>query len=269
MKIRVNEGDVEISDGTKVGQVRDSKKPGADVLIRNGFPAAEDTVLREGDDLVFIRRGERPGAGELEALLVARHTPGVHESLKRGRVGIAGLGGLGSAVALALARSGVGSLVLADFDVVEPSNLNRQQFSVGQIGMAKSEALRANVLEANPYVEVRIETVELTAHNVPALFDGVQVLVEAFDRADAKAMLIDAALTGMKGVPVVSASGVAGFGPANTIVTRRLARDLYVVGDGISEARPGRGLMAPRVGVAASHQANAVLRLLLGEDPLS
>ena len=149
------------------------------------------------------------------------------------------------------------------------SDRPEQHFSVGQIGMAKSEALRANVLAANPYVEVRIENVVLTADNVPAVFEGVQVLVEAFDRADAKAMLIDTALGKMKGVPVVSASGVAGFGPANAIVTRRLARDLYVVGDGTSEAMPGRGLMAPRVGVAASHQANAVLRLLLGEDPVS
>jgi sulfur carrier protein ThiS adenylyltransferase len=268
MKIRVNEKEYEADEGTTVEDIRLRTKPEADVVIHNGFPALEGATLLPGDEVVLIRRGETPPREELEGLLAARHTPGVHARLKGGRVGIAGLGGLGSAVAVALARMGVGGLVLADFDVVEPSNLNRQQFFVEQIGLSKTEALGQNLSRINPFVNLRLHRVVLSPDNVPDLFSGVQVIVEAFDRAEAKAMLIDTVLTRMKGVAVVSASGLAGFGSANDIVTRRLARDLYVVGDERSEAKPGEGLMAPRVGVAAHHQANAVVRLLLGEDPL-
>ena len=268
MRIRVNERDYDTDEGVTVEEIRRQVKPGADVIIRNGFPAPAGTTLHPGDEVVLIRRGEKPRPEELEALLVARHTPGVHARMKEGRVGIAGLGGLGSAVAVALTRMGVGSLVLADCDVVEPSNLNRQQFFLGQVGTAKTEALRENLSQINPFVDLEVHTVELTPENVPVLFSGVQIVVEAFDRAEAKAMLIDTVLKEMHGVAVVCASGLAGHGPANSIVTKRLARDLYVVGDEVTEARPGEGLMAPRVGVAAHHQANAVIRLLLGEDPL-
>ena len=268
MKIRLNEKEITVGEGTVVEEVRRQVKPDADVVIQNGFPAPEGALLREGDELVLIRRGEEPTREELESLLTARHTPGVHARVKKGRVAVAGLGGLGSAVAVALARTGVGGMILADFDVVEPSNLNRQQYFLEQAGLPKTEALAANLLRINPFVEVTTHSVEVTAGNAPALFAGADVVVEAFDRAEAKAMLIDSILRTMPGVPVVAASGLAGFGPSDRIVTRRRAKDLYVVGDEVSEAGPGEGLMAPRVGVAAHHQANAVLRLLLGEDPV-
>lgn len=268
MKIRVNEQQVEVGEGATVEEVRRRVKPDADVVIRNGFPAPGGALLREGDGLVLIRRGKHPDRQELESLLVARHTPGVHEKMKQGKVGVAGLGGLGSAVAVALARMGVGRLVLADFDVVEPSNLNRQQYFLEQVGRPKTEALAENLARINPFVGVSLHNLEITPQNAPSLFAGVHVVVEAFDRAEAKAMLIDTVLREMPGVPVVAASGLAGFGPADGIVTRRVADNLYVVGDEVSEARPGEGLMAPRVGVAAHHQANAVVRLLLGVNPL-
>jgi len=191
----------------------------------------------------------------------------VHEKVKKSRVGVAGLGGLGSAVAVALARTGVGGMILVDYDVVEPSNLNRQQFFLEQVGTPKTEALAANLHRINPFVEVRTHSVVVTRQNACSLLAGADVVVEAFDRAEAKAMLIDAVLRGMEGIPVVAASGLAGFGPADRIATHRRAKNLYVIGDEVTEARPGEGLMAPRVGVAAHHQANAVLRLLLGEDP--
>lgn len=267
MKIRVNEREAEVPGGSTVAQVRAQVKPAADVLIRNGFPSREEDILREGDALVLIRRGERPSPEELEAVLAARHTPGVHARVRTGRVGIAGLGGLGSAVAVALARLGIGELVLADGDVVEPSNLNRQHYFIEQIGLLKTEALAENLVRINPRVALALHPVELTPENIPVLFAGVRVVVEALDRAAAKEMLIRTVLERMPGTPVVAASGLAGAGPANDVRTRRLAQDLYVIGDEISEARPGVGLMAPRVGVAAHHQANAVLRILLGEKP--
>ena len=223
--------------------------------------------MNEGDELVLIRRGETPPAEELEALLVARHTPGVHAAVKRARVGIAGLGGLGSPVAIALARIGVGTLVLVDFDVVEPSNLNRQQYFVDQLGMAKVDALSDTLRRAHPYASLEGHQLRLTPDNVPEVFAGCQVVVEAFDRADQKAMLVETVLCRLPEAWVVSASGLSGYGPATAIGCQRVGERLVVVGDLESEARPGVGLMAPRVGVAAHIQATAVLRILLGETP--
>jgi sulfur carrier protein ThiS adenylyltransferase len=266
MRIRANEIERELPAGSSLASVRDLVKPDADVLIVNGFPAAPDAALAEGDEVVLIRRGEAPGPEELEALLVARHTPGVHARAKNGRVGVAGLGGLGSQVAIALARTGVGTLVLADFDVVEPSNLNRQQYFVEQLGETKVRALAQTLRRINPYVHLVLHNLRLTPENTPTVFAGCEVLVEAFDRADQKAMLVEAALAALPETWVVAASGLAGYGPTDSIRCHRLGPRLFVVGDLEAEARPGTGLMAPRVGVAAHAQANLALRILLGEE---
>lgn len=262
MKIKLNERLVEVADGMTLYALRDREKPGADVLICNGAAMANDVVLSEGDSVGLIRRGEIPPAEELEAQMVARHTPGVHERIKQATVGIAGLGGLGSAIAVALARIGIGKLILADFDVVEPSNLNRQQYFIDQLGLSKSEALEANLKRINPYVACEAHCVRITPDNMVQLFGEVDVMVEAFDRADQKAML----LQHFKGAPIVAASGLAGYGPGDTIGVRRMGKNVYVVGDLSTGAAPGCGLMAPRVGIAAHIQANLVLRLLLGEE---
>jgi len=267
MNIFLNEQPVEVAEQTTLDEVRARFKPDADVVIVNGFPAESGQPLRAADRVVLIRRGEQPTAEELEALMAARHTPGVHAKVKKASVGIAGVGGLGSAVAVALARVGVGQLVVADCDIVEPSNLNRQQYFVDQIGLPKVDALRANLRRINPCVRVAAFHGRLEPGNIPQVFDRVDVLVEAFDAPDQKAMLTETYLLGCPGKPLVAASGMAGYGPSNTVVTRRAAGNLYLIGDGETAARPGEGLMAPRVGIAAGHQANAVLRLLLGEDP--
>lgn len=267
MTVWINEQPRELPSDTTLFAVRDLCKPEADVLIVNGFPAAADQPLRDGDRVVLIRRGEKPSAQELEALMAARHTPGVHERVKQASIGIAGAGGLGSAVAVALARIGIGRLILADFDVVEPSNLNRQQFFVDQIGQPKVEALRDNLARINPYVRVEIFNGRLTPDNIAEVFAEAQILVEAFDAAAQKAMLVETFRRHFPERPLVAASGLAGYQPSNTVRTRRVGEQLVLVGDGQSAARPGEGLMAPRVGIAAHHQANAVLRLLLGEEP--
>lgn len=256
-----------VASGTTLFELRDAVAPGADVVVCNGAPAELDIPLKPGDAVVYIRRGEAPDRDTLEALMAARHTPGVHAILKGSVVGIAGAGGLGSAVAVALARVGVGTLLIADFDVVEPSNLNRQQFFVDQIGVPKVEALAENLARINPYVEVLPSLVRLNPENIPQVFGRAQILVEAFDRADQKAMLVGAWRRAFPTRPIVTATGLAGHHPSNTVLTRRIGQYLYVVGDQETAACPGTGLMAPRVGVAAHHQANAVLRLLLGEDP--
>jgi sulfur carrier protein ThiS adenylyltransferase len=159
-------------------------------------------------------------------------------------------------------------LIIADFDVVEPSNLNRQHYFIDQLGLPKVEALRQTLERINPYVAVVAHPVRLTPANIPHLFAEVDVLVEAFDDPEQKAMLTEVFLGRVADSPLVVASGVAGCGPANTIRTRQAGRRLFLVGDETSAARPGEGLLAPRVGIAAHHQANAVLRLLLGQDPV-
>jgi sulfur carrier protein ThiS adenylyltransferase len=266
LQIHLNEKTLTVAAGSTVAVLRDRYRPGADVLILNGFPTAPETVIEEGDSLFLIQRGAVPPADELEYLLAARHTPGVHQRLKQGRVGIAGVGGLGSTVAISLARVGVGQLVIADFDVVEPSNLNRQQYFVDQLGEFKVDALAATLKRINPYVAVTPQCVRLTPANVPMVFADCSVVVEAFDRADMKSMLVDTVLATMPSAVIVAASGMAGYGPNNTIITRTINRRFYLCGDQISAARPGSGLMAPRVGIAASHQANQVVRILLGEE---
>jgi sulfur carrier protein ThiS adenylyltransferase len=262
MKIHLNERTIEVDAGTSLFRLRDTEKPDADVLIYNGAAVADDVTLAEDDRVNLIRRGEIPPPEELEALMVSRHTPGVHEKIKGATVGIAGLGGLGSAVAVALARIGVGRLVLVDFDVVEPSNLNRQQYFIDQIGLTKAEALEANLKRINPYVQYDVNCERVTPENIDELFGEVDVLVEAFDRADQKAMLLQS----FRDKPLVAASGMAGYGSGETIGVRKMGERIYIVGDLETGAAPGCGLMAPRVGIAAHMQANLVLRLLLGEE---
>ena len=247
--------------------VRDRVKADADLLIVNGYPATGETRLSEGDRVVLIKRGEIPDAQELDALMSARHTPGVHEIVKNATIGIAGVGGLGSSIAIALARTGVGHLIIADFDVIEPSNLNRQQYFIDQIGLPKVYALRDTLARINPHVRVTACHLRLTADNICEVFGHAEILVEAFDRAEQKVMLIETFAAQFPDRPLVSGSGMAGLNTANTIKTEQVATNLYRCGDGKTAAAPGTGLMAPRVGVAAHHQANAVLRLMLGKAP--
>jgi len=265
MDILLNEHRLSIQKNMTVGQLRDREKPDADVLIVNGYPGDKDYVLKEGDEVVLIRRGERPREGGMEALLVARHSPGIHLRMKEASVGIAGLGGLGSAVAIALARMGMGELILVDYDVVEPSNLNRQFYFFDQIGVAKTEALSKIIGNINPFVNLITYQVELDRSNIPEIFGNVDVVVECFDRAEDKAMILDVVGEYLPGTYFVGASGLAGYGDSNSIQTWKVGDRIFIIGDLKSSAGPGLGLMAPRVGIAASHQANLVVALLV--DP--
>lgn len=262
--LQVNERDYDFCAGLCLSSLAQRLKPEADVFIVNGFPVPPTTELHDGDRCWLIKRGEHITLDEMEHLLYARHTPGVQAKVKDSVIGIMGLGGLGSVVAGALARIGVGTLLLADYDVVEPSNLNRQQYFVDQIGLKKTEAMRTNLARINPYLRVETFDGELTEDNIPQIFREVAVLVECFDGARMKATALRVALSQLPAVGYVGASGLAGFEENNRIVTQRIRPNVYIVGDGEAEAKPGQGLMAPRVGIAAHHQANQVLRILLG-----
>jgi len=266
IRIRVNEKEVSVPAHLTLFQLKNQFKSHADVIIYNGFPLTSDSSLKQGDEIVFIQKGETPSQEEFECLMMARHTPGTHEKIKGSVVGIAGLGGLGSAIAIALARIGVGKLILVDFDVVEPSNLNRQQYFIHQIGVPKVEALQKNIADINPYVKVQTYQEKLDRNNVERIFEEAAVVVEAFDRAEEKAMLINVVSEKMPDKYMVAASGVAGYGDNNEIKTVRFSSRIFIVGDQKTAAQPGIGLMAPRVGIVAHHQANTVLRILLGEE---
>lgn len=262
--IKVNEQPAPFTAGMRIRDLATAIKPLADLFIVNGFPVEPATLLQDNDSCWLIKKGELVSAAEMDQLLYARHTPGVHARVKNARIGIMGLGGLGSVVACSLARIGVGSLLLADFDLVEPSNLNRQQYFIDQVGLKKTLALRENLARINPHVALECLDVRLTEMNIPVHFQGVDVLVECFDDPAMKAAALRTVLTHMKSTAYVGSSGLAGYGDNNTIRTRKLFNKVYLVGDGESAAGPGQGLMAPRVGIAAQHQANQVLRILLG-----
>ncbi len=182
--------------------------------------------------------------------------------LERAKVGVAGLGGLGSNVLCHLLRAGVRRFVAADFDAVSASNLNRQFFFADQIGMKKTDALAENLRRINPDAELDFRDLRLTAENTPEVFAGCDVVVEAFDKADAKTMLISA--LSASGIPVVAASGLAGFGKSNDIRLRKVGKNLYLVGDLVSGISSELAPASPRVGIAAAMEANTVVALLLG-----
>ncbi|MEN8258783.1 MAG: sulfur carrier protein ThiS adenylyltransferase ThiF [Thermodesulfobacteriota bacterium] len=262
MKIKVQEQEREVAHGTSLAAIA-GDFPGCDLYIVNGCQVTAGYIIQEGDECWCLKKGETGSPDELKRLLSLRHSPGVQDVINEAVVGIMGLGGLGSVVAGALTRIGVGRLILADYDIVDPTNLNRQQFFVDQIGMKKTEALAINLRRMNPYVELTLHDCELTADNIPSFFGGVDVLVECFDDPVMKAEAFRLALTDMKTMGYVGASGVAGYGENDLITTVCHRPYIFIVGDGESESKPGEGLMAPRVGIAAHHQANQALRILL------
>jgi sulfur carrier protein ThiS adenylyltransferase len=187
----------------------------------------------------------------------------IRTHLGKFRVGIAGAGGLGSNCAVALARCGVGTLVLSDSDIIEEANLNRQYFFTDQIGMLKTIALKENISRINPDVFVISHQKMLDSKNIPEIFSGCDVIVEAFDRSDMKEMLIEAVQTKMQGTPLIVGSGMAGWGKSNAIKCRKIDDTLYVCGDESSEANEFLPPLAPRVGIAANMQANVVIEILM------
>jgi sulfur carrier protein ThiS adenylyltransferase len=184
-------------------------------------------------------------------------------------VGIAGAGGLGSNCAVALARSGVGSLVIADFDIIESGNLNRQYYFSDQIGIAKTDALKENISRINSSITVSTHKIKLTALNIPLIFKGCDIIVEAFDRASEKEMLIETVQEKMPGIPLIIGSGMAGWGKTDLLKCKKADDFLYVCGDESSEVSDELPCIAPRVGIVSNMQANLVIEILLGTEKKS
>lgn len=209
--------------------------------------------------------GVIPRKQEFLEALEARHGAELQDKFSNAAVAVCGLGGLGSNIAIALARAGVGTLYLVDFDKVDLSNLNRQQYAVSQLGMNKTEALRETILSIAPYCRVILRTERITESNLTRLLGEADIICEAFDRAEEKAMLVNGILERFPEKYLVSGSGMAGLASSNIIQTRRVADRFYLCGDGVSDIDGGLGLVSARVLICAAHQANMVLRILAGE----
>jgi len=205
-----------------------------------------------------------PCAAEFRRALEERHGRDLQERFSSAVVAVCGLGGLGSNIAVCLTRAGIGRLILIDFDRVDITNLHRQQYKAAQVGMPKAEALPANLREISPIIEISAFSERLSPENCGRLLKDADIVCEAFDNPQAKAMLVNRVLETMPDKYVVSASGMAGIGSANTIKTRRVTERFYLCGDGVSDVSDGDGLFAPRVMVCAAHQAHTVLRILAG-----
>ena len=206
-----------------------------------------------------------PSQEQWTAALNERHGAALQDKFSAAAVAVCGLGGLGSNIAIALARAGVGKLILIDFDRVDITNLHRQQYKATQIGKYKTEALTENLLEIAPYIKIEAITERLTEDNVAILLENADVICEAFDDAEAKAMLVNGVLEQLPNIYLVAASGMAGMEPPNTIRTRKITKHFYLCGDGVSAVEDTIGLVAPRVMLCAAHQAQTVLRILAGE----
>ena len=203
-----------------------------------------------------------PSQEEIYAALCQRHGKALQDKLQKANVAIAGLGGLGSNIAIGLARIGVGQLHLVDFDRVDLTNLNRQHYFIHHLGQYKTEALKKQILEINPYIRVSTDCLKITASNVATLFSDADIICEAFDVPENKAMLVNTVLEQLPDKWLVSGNGMAGYGKSNLIQTKAIMSKFYLCGDNISsnEAQP---LMAPRVAICAGHEANMVAELII------
>ena len=206
-----------------------------------------------------------PTKDEWNKALCERHGEDVQKKFSAATVAICGLGGLGSNIAVALARAGVGKLILIDFDRVDITNLHRQQYKANQIEKYKTEALSENLKEIAPYIDLVIHTERVTEENTAHLLQGADIVCEAFDNAECKAMLTNLVLETMPDKFLVAASGMAGFGSANSIKTRRITSKFYLCGDGESDVAEKGSLVSSRVMLCAAHQAHTILRILAGE----
>ena len=194
-----------------------------------------------------------------------RHGIEFQKKISSTTVAVCGLGGLGSNIAISLARAGIGKLILIDFDNVDITNLHRQQYKANQIGMCKTEALQNNLKEINPYLETKIHTICLDESNAKDVLADADIICEAFDNAEAKANIVNFVLSEMPDKYIVAASGMAGLDSANLIKTRKVSKRFYLCGDEVNDIKDGIGLVSTRVMLCAAHQAHTVLRIIAEE----
>ncbi|BBB32820.1 sulfur carrier protein ThiS adenylyltransferase [Thermotomaculum hydrothermale] len=264
MKVFLNGKPVEINRAISLKDFLNKYFSDFDNVILNTVLRPDfSTILKEGDRISVFKKGEIPPDISLKDLMFARQPDNYTERLQQSVVGIAGLGGLGSVIGENLVRAGVGKLVVADFDIVEPPNLNRQRYFVHQIGELKVKAFKENMDKISGFTKVEGHILKITRDNVE-VFKDCHIVAECFDNPEAKAELVSGIREKFPEKVIVAASGVAGFDSEKTISVKKISDKIYIVGDGVSEVRDGLGLVATRVGVAASIQSHLIVRILLG-----
>lgn len=213
----------------------------------------------------FSETNNIPSREAMQKALEDRIGKSLMEKFSRGVVAICGLGGLGSNIAISLARSGVGKLILVDFDRVDMGNLNRQQYKASQLGMEKPTALFENLREIAPYVEIEAHCTKLDEANFSSILSSAQVICEAFDVPEDKSKLANFVLENLRDKVLISSSGMAGIDSANKIKTRKIAENFYICGDGVSDVDIHGTLFAPRVMLCAAHQSHLALQVIAGQ----
>lgn len=204
-----------------------------------------------------------PTPGEINAALHKGLTQTQQDALQNAHVAVVGLGGLGSNIAVSLTRLGVGHLYLYDFDKVELSNLNRQYYFLSDIGKYKADALAAHLRQINPYAYFHAQVVKVTPDNIPTLLGDCGIICEALDAAESKAMLVSTVLSTWSDKKLIAGSGLAGFGKASEITSKRISKNFYLCGDSESDFHE-LPLCGARVALCANQQALLAARIILG-----
>ena len=207
-----------------------------------------------------------PTEYEFYTALEKRHGTELQRKIRKSCVAVCGLGGLGSNIAVLLARMGIGKLLLFDFDSVDLSNIGRQHYFLSQIGMLKTDAITEIISGINPYCSVVTANIRLDSNNIPTVLKDADIVCEAFDNPESKAVLVDTVCEKFPGKYLVTASGMSGIHTANIITTRQVTKKFFVCGDGESTIEKDGTLFASRVAVCASHQANAIIQIIGEED---
>ena len=263
MKITVNGKDLLLENALSIKNLINQLNIAADIFIVNSFPVSSSYIINDNDTVTLIKKGTVPDKEYLEYQLISRQGLKEYNILKNSSAVICGLGGLGSNAAVSLARAGLGRLKLIDFDVVEPSNINRQAYFLEHIGMYKTNALKEIVSKISPYITIETSNVYLDETNILKELAGYQVILECFDNISFKMMLIEKCVNNMRDSYIIGASGVAGYYNTDKFVKKTLGSNCIIIGDFEAEAGFNQGLYAPRVAAAANIQANEAVRYLL------
>ncbi|MBO5599494.1 MAG: sulfur carrier protein ThiS adenylyltransferase ThiF, partial [Candidatus Methanomethylophilus sp.] len=253
----------ELSEGTSISELKETQTSDFIYAMVNGRHEESDYVLSDGDTVRIVKKGdsEEDISGHS---LIQRYSAEKYERISKTGVGIAGLGGIGSHVAAALVRTGIKDLVIADFDCVDITNLSRQNYSMKDLGLPKSEATERVLKSIAPWIKVEAHNIRLTEDNVAEIFGNCDIVIEAFDSPEAKAMLVSAMYESHPEKWIVSCSGMAGFDSTSTMDIKRRFGHVVIVGDGVSD-KDEVGLVATRVMTCAGMMAHTAVRLILEE----
>lgn len=260
MKVFINECPTEVSQGASFFEIMAAYQA-YPVKLLNGFAQEENVPLKEGDRLFFLEGEGLPEKAVYEALWSARYGKANFQKLQAAKVCICGVGGLGSHIALSLARLGIGELLLIDKDRVDMTNLGRQAYEVSDLGKPKAEAMKNIIERITPLVKVTAIMDTIDNKTIDTYVRAYPYIIEAFDSPSNKAFLTEHILSHYPKKILIGASGMSGYDHPNTITTKKLFKSYYLSGDGESEA--GLGLLAPRVMLCAAHQANMLMHLIL------